>query len=164
MLKVYAASCIEKYICSWAHYWVFFCALEYFVIIELVPFASILCHRCIVPSWKLSCVIWDSEQIIDRSMWWLVSRDYKLRHVKTIFWEIYQCILLWLIATEPFEIDDQYRWYIIDLNLFDSLLMVNASVTVPCISLWKFLGSVELSKTVINAHAFCYLVGCVVYI
>ena len=164
MLKIYATSCIEKYICSWAHYWVFFCTLEYFVIIELVPFASVLRHRCVVPCWKLSCVIWDSEQIIDRSMWWLVPRDYKLRHVKTIFWEIYQCILLWLIATEPFEINDQNWWYIIDLNLFNGLLMIHASVTVPCISLRKFLGSVELSKTVINAHTFCYLVVCVGYI
>ena len=97
-------------------------------------------------------------------MWWLVSRDYKLRHVKTIFWEIYQSVLLWLIATKPFEINDQYWWYIVDLNLFHSLLMVNASVTVPCISLWKLLGSVELSETIVNAHAFCYLIVCVSYI
>ena len=59
-----------------------------------------------------------------------------------------------MVASEPLQCDDQYRRDVVDLYLFNSLFMVQASITVPSIRLWQFLRSVELSEAIIDADTF----------
>ena len=103
----------------------------------------------------------DGEKIVEWSVWRALSRHHKLAHVQSFDWEIYQCILLRMTASESLEVDDQHGWHIIDLDLLDSLLVVDAAIAVPSVGLRELFWSVELPETVIDAHAFTQLLALV---
>ena len=65
---------------------------------------------------------------------------------------MHQSVLFSVVTSEPLEVDNQDRRYVVYLNLFHSLFVGNTSVTIPSICLRKVLRLVELSEAVLNAH------------
>ena len=65
---------------------------------------------------------------------------------------MHQSVLFSVVTSEPLEVDNQDRRYVVYLNLFHSLFVGNTSVAIPGICLRKVLRLVELSEAVLNAH------------
>ena len=59
-----------------------------------------------------------------------------------------------MVASEPLQCNDQYRRDVVNLYLFNSLFMIQTSITVPSIRLRQFFRSVELSKAIIDTDPF----------
>jgi len=57
-----------------------------------------------------------------------------------------------VVTSEPLEVNNQDRWYVVYLNLFHGLFVGNTSVAIPGICLRKVLRFVELSKAVLYTH------------
>lgn len=103
-------------------------------------------------------MVGDCEEVVNGSVGWAVSGDDELRHVQAILGKIDQSVLLGLVATEALQVDDEDGWHVIDLDLLDGLLMVNAPVAVPCVRLGEFLWSVKLPEAIVDADALGKLV------
>ena len=65
----------------------------------------------------------------------LFARHYKLTHVKPAQWEVYERVLLGVIASEAFQIDNQDRRHVVNLDFLQGLLVVYASIAIPGIGL-----------------------------
>ena len=154
MLKVDASTLIEENVGSAADNLILFSTLTHLVIIKLIPITFIQSICSVMSSRELSLVIRDSKQVIEWSIGRHLTRDYELGHIQAIDWEIDQGILLGVITTESLQVDYQDRRHVVDLDLLDSLLVVNTAITVPCISLGELFWSVELSEAVIDAYTF----------
>ena len=59
-----------------------------------------------------------------------------------------------MASSEPFKVNNQYRWNVVDLYFLDCLFVIDTSIAVPGIGLRQLLRPVELPKTVINAYTF----------
>ena len=154
MLKVDASTLIEENVGSAADNLILFSTLTHLVIIKLIPITFIQSICSVMSSRELSLVIRDSKQVIERSIGRHLTRDYEFGHIQAIDWEIDQGILLGVITTESLQVDYEDRRHVVDLDLLDSLLVVNTAITVPCISLGELFWSVELSEAVIDAYTF----------
>ena len=120
------------------------------MIVKLVPNSFIQYHCSVMTSLQLSKVVTNCKKVIN---WFLCVLAYhKVRHIKPLNWKVHMCILLSIIATEPFQIYQQNWWHIINLYFFHCLFMRNAFVTVPRIGLRQILRLVELSETVLDTN------------
>jgi len=86
-------------------------------------------------SGELPLVIAHSKQIIKWPVWRAFPRDDKLAHVEALHREVHQRVLLGVVAPEPLQIDYQDGWDVVHLYFLDSLLVIDAAVAVPCVSL-----------------------------
>ena len=83
---------------------------------------------------------------------WLSCFYHEVLHFETLYGIMHRRILLLgcEMTFEPFQIDYQNRWSLIDLNLLDCLFMLLALVAVPFILPRQFLRSIELPEAVWN--------------
>lgn len=63
----------------------------------------------------------------------LLLTEYEVAHFKTFKRELHLSILFLLHAFEPLQINDQNGWSLINLDLFNSLLMHFTSTAKPSI-------------------------------
>ena len=104
-------------------------------------------------------MVGDCEEVVNGSVGWAVSGDDELRHVQAILGKIDQSVLLGLVATEALQVDDEDRWHVVDLDLLDGLLVVHASVAIPCVRLGELLWPIELPEAIVYADPFSELVS-----
>ena len=104
-------------------------------------------------------MVGDSEEVVDGPMGWVIPGYDELRHVQAILRKVDQSILLRLVATEALQVDDEDRWHVVDLDLLDGLLVVHASVAVPCVRLGELLWPIELPEAIVYADPFSELVS-----
>jgi len=77
------------------------------MIVELVPFVSVLCNSSIVPSLQLAEVVANCKKVINRLLV-LFEMTYNIvTHVETLRWKLNVHVLLSVIASESFEVDNQ---------------------------------------------------------
>ena len=104
-------------------------------------------------------MVGDGKEVVDGPVGWIVSRYYELRHVQAVLGKIDQRILLRLVAAETLQIDDKHGWHVVDLDFLDSLLVVDASVAIPCVRLGEFLWTIKLPEAIIYADSLGKLVS-----
>ena len=59
-----------------------------------------------------------------------------------------------MVASESLKIDDKNWRDVVDLDLFDGLLVIKTPVAVPCVRLRQLFWPIELPEAVIDADTF----------
>ena len=148
--KVYSPSFVEQDVRGGAYYLFFVCYLRYLVVVELVPSAVIQTHSSVVACLQLAEVITNCKKIVDGLL--TVVVNHKRSHVEVLDWKVYQRIRLCVVSAKPLKVDNQDRRHVVNLYLFHGLLMSDAPVAVPSVSLREVFRLVKLSKAVLYAH------------
>lgn len=98
-------------------------------------------------------MIRNAKQVIDEIFRvLLLLADNEVAHIKSLDRELHRSVLLLLHALEPFQIDNQNRRSLEDLNLFHSMLMHFTSTAEPSVLVRELLRCHKLSETVINSY------------
>ncbi len=121
------------------------------MVVKLVPLVSVFCNRSVVPRLQLAEVITDCEQVVNRLLFLLEVAHNIVTHVKTLCRKLHVHVLLSVIASESFEVDDQNWWDVVELNLLHGLFVLNTLVAVPGICLAEVFRLVELAEAVVYA-------------
>ena len=120
------------------------------MVVELVPFITILHLRCIVAGLQLPKVVADCEQVIHRLLF-ICLAHHVVTQIEPRSWKLNKHILLCVIASEALEVDDKNGRHVEKLDLFHCLLVLHTLVAVPGVGLTQILRFVELSEAVVNA-------------
>ena len=83
------------------------------MIVELVPFVSVLCNRSVVPGLQLAKVVADCEKVVNGLLILFKVTHNIVTHVETLRRKLNVHVLLGVIASESFEVDNQYWWHVV---------------------------------------------------
>jgi len=120
------------------------------MIVELVPFVSVLCNSSIVPCLQLAEVVANCKKVINGLLVLFKIAYDIVTHVETLGWKLDIHVLLSVIASESFKVDNQNWRHVVQLDLLHSLFVLHAFVAVPSVRLAKIFWLVKLPETVVN--------------
>jgi hypothetical protein len=80
------------------------------MIVELAPFVSVLCNCSVVPGLQLAKVVADCEKVVNGLLILFEVTHNIVNHVETLRRKLNVHVLLGVIASESFEVDNQLSW------------------------------------------------------
>ena len=121
------------------------------MVVELVPFVSVFCNRSVVSRLQLAEVIAYCKQVVNGLLFLLKVTHNVVAHIKTLRRKFHIHVLLSVIASKSFEVDNQNWWNVVELNLLHGLLVLNTFVAIPGVCLAEVFWFVKLAKAIMNA-------------